>query len=200
MSMVDPGLGEPPRIPCPKYEPKSTTLTSTPRTGQCVVCQPTLNCSAVVRGFQHGLATCLLSGAALFTFASLHATSDYIIALAHSQELKGVDWVQGIPALMPPGAAMPAMGGMPMAPILGAGIDGHPAVAGGAVTGATAAAVAAAAATAASTPAMLLDDHGGGDGEAQRGQTTPSSSALATHGIRPCAAYGRVEVLMPCGA
>ena len=63
---------------------------------------------------------------------------------------------------MPPGAAMPAMGGLPMLPMAGAGIDGHPAVAGGAVTGAAAAAAAAAAATAASTPAMLLDDHGSG--------------------------------------
>ncbi len=73
---------------------------------------------------------------------------------------------QGIPAMMlPGGAALPAMGGLPGAaslpPIFGAGIEGHPAVAGGAVTGAAAAA-AAAAATAANTPAMLLDDHGSG--------------------------------------
>ena len=67
--------------------------------------------------------------------------------------------------MLPGGAAMPALGGLPGAaplpPIFGAGIDGHPAVAGGAVTGAAAAA-AAAAATAANTPAMLLDDHGSG--------------------------------------
>ena len=75
---------------------------------------------------------------------------------------------------MLPGTAMPAMGGLPgqapLPPIFGAGLDSHPAVAGGAVTGAAAAA--AAAATAASTPAMLLDDHGSG---------TVSTSSHARH-------------------
>jgi invasion protein IalB len=85
--------------------------------------------------------------------------------------------VQGIPALMPPGAAMPTMGGMPMSSIVGAGIDGHPAVAGGAVTGAAAAAAAAAAATAASTPAMLLDDHGSGTVSGTYAWTTSCAQA-----------------------